>query len=219
MLQLSKSGVNMISKELLDTVPKFKDGEVKTFKCMWGIPNNQPHLMGNPNKKPILFGHSQIPTNDRIKDPITGKHVIIGVIEDFTAETEHVTKYKTFIPGQNELEFSGIFLLREGNQDEEELYEYLYLCNYNRDNPNRNKKIEPMFYEVNSNIKFPVVGDSLVRQPKLVDTSAYKPVVSTPIISETIANTLVDENGEVAEVAEPEKLKAKPGRKPAHTEV
>lgn len=199
----------MVSQQLLDTIPKFKEGEVKTFKCMWGIPNNQPHYMGNPNKPPVLYGHSQIPTNDRIKDPFTGKHVIIGVIEDFTADTEHVTKYKTFIPGMNEIAFSGTFLLREGNQDEEELYEYLYLSNYNRDNPNRNKKIDPLFYEVKANVRFP---ETSVGKPKLVETSAFIKVVEpTVIIPESIANTLIDEDGEVAEVAQPEMAK-KPGR-------
>jgi len=202
MLQLSKSGVNMVSQQLLDTIPKFKDGEVKTFKCMWGIPNNQPHYMGNPNKPPVLYGHSQIPTNDRIKDPFTGKHVIIGVIEDFTAETEHVTKFKTFIPGMNEVAFSGTFLLREGNQDEEELYEYLYLSNFNRDNPNRNKKIDPMFYEVKSGVRFPETREGLAREPKLVDTTAFRKVEPTVIIPEAIDNTLIDEHGKVAEVAE-----------------
>lgn len=144
MLQLQKSGINMISEELKNSIPKFEDGEVKVFQMLNGIQNSDPDQVERA-KSPILYGHSQIPTQDKIKDPFTNEHVVIAVVEDFAVETGALIKSKLFVPGMNERKFYGKFTLTEGD---EELYEFLYLCNFNRDNPNRNKKVEPLFYEI-----------------------------------------------------------------------
>lgn len=145
MLQLSESKVNMISDEYRESIPKLVG--TKVFQMLNGIPNGDPDLTER-QKQPILYGHCQIPTQDRIKDPKTGHTVIIGVVEDFEPKTGVVTKWKLFVPGMAERKFWGKFSLIEGNLADEEMYEYLQICNYNRDNPNRNKKIEPMFYEI-----------------------------------------------------------------------
>lgn len=170
MLKLPKSGVNMISEKLYADIPKFKENETKVFQTLNGIPNGDPDLTERA-KEPILYGHCQIPTQDRIKDPYTGEHINIGVVEDFVPETSAVLKYKLFVPGMHEGKFWGKFTLKQGNQDDEELYEYLCICNYNRDNPNRNKKTEPLFYE----IKTPA-EKIFTPLPKVVTAKRQEPV-------------------------------------------
>jgi len=152
MQTLPKSGVNIISPELKALIPKFKPGEIKSFQAMWGVTNNQPHISSDPrNAQKRLYGHKQIPTNDRIKD-LNGEYVQIGVPETWVPDTQQVTKWKSFIPGLYEQHFGGVFTLHEGNIEHEELYEYLFLCSYNKNSPCRNTKIEPMFFEITKDI-------------------------------------------------------------------
>lgn len=172
MLQIEKTGVNMISKDYQQSLKGFEPGETKYFQMLNGIPNNDPDPTEKA-KRPILFGHTQIPTQDRIKDPFSKQHVIIGVVEDFVAETGFVTKWKLFVPNMHLPQSPGKFSLVEGNQDHEELYEYLQMCNYNRDNPNRDKKVEALFYEiVQPKVNFDAFPKEKVKpKPQVVETA------------------------------------------------
>lgn len=145
MLELRESGINMLSKEYVESIPKLEG--TAYFQLLTGIPNNDPDQRER-DKRPLLFGHVQISTRDTIRDPNTKKAVRIGVVEDFDVRTSEVIKYKTFVPNTHLMQNPGVFALHEGNLDDEELYEFLQICNSNRDNPNRDLKSEAMFYEI-----------------------------------------------------------------------
>lgn len=159
MQKLIQSGVNCITKELEALIPKFKPGEVKVFQLLGGIPNNDPD-MNERQKQPVLYGHRQIPTKDRIKD-LDGNFVEIAVVEQFDTKTGALIKPRLFVPNMGMKENPGTFILAEGNLEHEELYEYLAICNYNEScvNPNRNKNVEALFFEIKQD-------DSIFVQPK-----------------------------------------------------
>lgn len=175
MLELKESGINCISKEYLESIPKLEG--TKYFQLLTGIPNNDPDLRER-EKKPFLFGHVQILTNDTIRDPFSKKPVRIGVVEDFDVRSGEVTKYRSFVPNQHLMQNPGIFSLHEGNLDDEELYEYLQICNRNRDNPHRDKKVEAMFYEIKS-----VTPTAVKPQPIVVEV---KKRVKEPEVAATV---------------------------------
>lgn len=153
MQKLQQTGINCITKELEALIPKFKPGEVKVFQLLGGIPNNDPD-MNERQKQPLLYGHRQIPTKDRIKD-LDGNFVEIAVVEQFDAKSGALIKPRLFVPNMGMKENPGTFILAEGNLEHEELYEYLSLCNYNESsvNPNRNRNIEPLFFEIKQDEK------------------------------------------------------------------
>jgi len=162
MLVLKESGINAISKEYLDSLRKLEEGETVYFQLLTGIPNNDPDLTERA-KRPINYGHVQIPAMDTIKDPFSKQTVRIGVVEDYDVRTGEVSKYKCYVPNQHLPQNPGIFSLRGGNLDDEELFEYLQITNYNRDVPNRDGKKEALFYEIKKN------------------ENTHKPVIVTPI--------------------------------------
>lgn len=155
MLRIAKSGINMISEDYLKSIPKFKEGEIKSFQLLNSVPNNDSDL-SERQKRPYFYGHVQIPTQDRIYDMkkdekgdwVKADNVRIAVVEEYSVETGELIKPKLFVPNMHLPQNPGIFTLREGHADDEELYEYLCICNYNRDNQNRNKRVEPLFYEI-----------------------------------------------------------------------
>lgn len=176
--QLKESGVNMISDEYMKSLKTLEEGEVVYFQLLTGIPNNDPDL-SERQKKPTLFGHVQIPTNDTIRDPFTNKPVKIAVVEDYDAKTGEVTRSRMFVPNMHLPQNPGIFALRGGDIQDEEMYAYLQICNYNRDAKGRDTKKEAMFYEINkkqpSNVSLaakaapkPVVINKKEAEPALV---------------------------------------------------
>lgn len=135
---------NDVSQELLNTVPKLKVGQKVTFQMLTGI-NIQDAESG---ENTIAYGKVQIPMKDRIKDPFTGKTHSIGIVEEYDLATKEPTKYKFFMPGQGEQHFHGNFTLVGGNVDDEEMLEFFWLCNYNRENKNRDTSIHALFYPI-----------------------------------------------------------------------
>jgi len=144
---------NKISNELKATIKPLK-GTV-TFQMLTGAINNDPDKTER-DKYPWLYPVFQIPTKERIKDPYLnngkGGVVEIGVVENFDIEAgiEKITP-RLFAPGKGEPQFRylGKFSLQEGKLEDEEVYEYLQICNENRDNPHRNVKSDILFYEIN----------------------------------------------------------------------
>lgn len=146
--------INNISEELKQSIPQLQPGEIRRVKMLTGMPNNDPDEQER-KKRPMFYGLWQIPCYDRIRDPFLnggkGGYVDIGVVEDFETATERPTKYRTFIPGANILVpgmWNGEFYLSGDNIDDIELFEYLWICNYNGKNPNRDKSKFAMFEEV-----------------------------------------------------------------------
>ena len=139
---------NNISDELLASIPPLKEGEVKSFRMLNGVPYPDPDFEER-QKRPVLYGGLQIRTFDRIKDPYktnekgdaVGGYVDIGVIEEFDPISERPIKFKLFVVGQG----VGQFLLSGNRPEDVELYEYLYLCKYNKKN---NKTNDALFEEI-----------------------------------------------------------------------
>ena len=142
---------NNISKELLESVPKLQYGEVKTIQMLTGTKLLQVMEDGSQYWEEV-FGKQQIPTSDRIKDPFfkrgvstTPEYIQIGVPAEINPNTESVVSTKPLIPGIGESQFLGKFSLVGGDVEDEEMYEFLWLSNYNGSNPNRDKSVNPLF--------------------------------------------------------------------------
>lgn len=142
---------NNISDELRATIPEFKEGDVKSFRMLTGVENNDPDL-NERLKTPVFYGAVQIPTIDKIKDPYiknkegkqVGGYVDIGVVEDFDTATENVKRTKLFVPGHG----IGTFCLSGDKLEDVELFEYLWLCKYNKKNCNPRTEHQALFEEV-----------------------------------------------------------------------
>jgi len=141
---------NNISEELKNSIPPLKNGEVKTIKMLTGTRMLQVNEDGSQFFEDV-FGKHQIPTKDRIKDPFykrggtTPEYVHIGVPLEVNPTSEAVETTKFFMPGMGHTQFLGKFSLVGGDVDDEELYEYLWLSNYNGSNPHRDKSVTPMY--------------------------------------------------------------------------
>lgn len=132
---------NNISEKLIEEcIPKLEG--VASFHMLTGTTILHVNEDGGETKE-FVYPKVQIPTRDRIKDPFTGKYVDIGVVKDFDGDNVKSTVF--FMPGMGTDRFAGRFSLHEGNVDEEEMYEYLCICNYNAKNPHRDKRVEPLF--------------------------------------------------------------------------
>jgi hypothetical protein len=144
---------NNISQELRDEcIPPFSAGEIKTFRMLNGVVNNDPDITERL-KQPVFYPDAQIRTWDRIKDPFAKKDkdgnwisgfVDIGVVETFDIATERPTKYKLLVKGQG----IGVFVLSGDSIEDVELYEFLCISNENSKFKYRDKKTIALFEEV-----------------------------------------------------------------------
>jgi hypothetical protein len=118
---------NKISDELKAKVPALEIGQTVTFKMLNGTPNPDDE---DKKKRPILYGKVQIPMSDRIKD---GKNFVnIGMVTEW--KEDKPARFKTFVPGVGwDNHFNGCFSLTSGKVEDEELYLYLMLTNWNKD--------------------------------------------------------------------------------------
>lgn len=144
---------NKISDKLKKSIPKLKPGQSVTFQMLNGVPNPEPDQTER-NKTPILYGKMQIPTKDRIFDPFlgdTGDYVDIGVLESFRRDRDNQLEIvtKLLVPGMGVFEFGGKFSLRGGKIEDEEMFEYLWICNHNGKNPHRDKSVPALFQPIN----------------------------------------------------------------------
>lgn len=140
---------NRISEQLRkECIPKLKKGEVRKFQMLTGVENNDPDLTERA-KQPIFYGAYQVRTWDRIFDPYLnngeGGYVDIGVVEEFDIKANQPTKFRLFVPGQG----TGKFLLTGGKIKDEELFEYICICNENGSFKYRDESIQPLFEEIN----------------------------------------------------------------------
>lgn len=130
---------NKVSDELLKTVPALEQGKTQWFKALWGKKEVDPES----GIEEILYGKSQLPTRDRIKDPFTKKLVEIGI--PLTIEDDKVISTAFFMPGMGEHVFPGVFGFTGGVIEDEDKYEFCMLSNFNAKNPNRDVSVTPMF--------------------------------------------------------------------------
>lgn len=148
---------NAVSEDLLKSVPKLEIGQTVTFEMLTGVKNNDPDEKER-QRNPLLYPKANIPTRDRIKDPYLakqGKDAWVDiVVADFWNGDQPRERF--FVPGLSDgvtnFQFAGKFSLNGGNQRDEELYEYLMICNYNQDSilgDARDMSKTPLFKIVN----------------------------------------------------------------------
>jgi hypothetical protein len=146
-MQVLKNINNISDKLKEECIPEFKSDEVKTFRMLNGVLNNDPDITERM-KTPVFYPNTQIRTWARIKDPFMnegkGGFVDIGVVETFDLATERPTKYRCVVKGQN----VGQFTLRGDVVEDVELYEFLCLSNENEGYKYRDAKVTPLFEEV-----------------------------------------------------------------------
>lgn len=160
---------NRISDELKAKIQPLQIGQVVTFKMLNGTPNPDDE---DKKKRPILFGKQQIPMSDRIKD---GKGFVnVGVVTEWNEDKP--ARFRVFVPGIGwDNHFNGHFSLTGGNIEDEELYEYLMLTNWNKDSlvgAARDKTKVPLFElvdEKRNNQQVVTKVDILRRAIKLAD--------------------------------------------------
>lgn len=133
-------------------------GETVVYQLLGGVENPDPDARkATPILYPVIV---TIPSKDRIKDKATGKIVDIGVIENVitNAAGQPEIKYKklaVFAKANN-----GLFYVTGGNLNDEALYEYCEITNYNESNPDRDTSVEPKFRRIDE------VKDSKQRNKK-----------------------------------------------------
>lgn len=200
--------INNISEELKNSIPQLQPGEIRRFKMLTGVKNNDPDEEER-RKRPVFYGTHQIPGYDRIFDPYLNKgkgaYVDIGMVEDFEIATERPTKYKTFIPGGT-LTVPGIwngeFYLSGDNIDDIEIFEYLWICNYNGKNPNRDKSKPIMFEELD----FAEINENADDELDII-TEAIEEVKRMPLPQMLLVAKKLPDIGEYDEYTLPAKLK------------
>jgi hypothetical protein len=130
---------NDVSEEILESVPKLKKGEVARFKC---VHINPDHKNERKFSGPRFYS---IPPFDTVWDEKNGVYSDIG----FVTRSVSTSGDEMAIP--KKIVFSaptGEVRLRAGVAEEEYLYYYLSLSNYNGSNANRDTTKGIAFFQV-----------------------------------------------------------------------
>lgn len=141
---------NKISEKLKKEIPSYKRGTVINFQMLNGKKNDDPDSNAR-QKTPFLYPATQIPTKDRIFDPYLedekGKEVggYVDIVVDPVMDGERLLSHRFFMPGLEAPQFHGRFALTAGKIGDDELFEYLWLSNHNKDNPHRDESIEALY--------------------------------------------------------------------------
>lgn len=124
---------NKISPELQKLIPKLTPKGV-TFQMLNGIKNTDPNPMER-QKQPYFYPKQNIPMKDRIFDKFAnggeGAWVDI-VVADGWKDEEPQGDY-LFFPFEHGTVPSGKFTLYSNNAKHEQIYEFIMLCNLNKD--------------------------------------------------------------------------------------
>lgn len=140
---LKLTNLNQISQKLEDEIPDFGPGDVRTFQSL----NGNRMEDAETGKVEICYGKFSIRCVDTIFDPYLregrGNTVNIGVVSNY--EGEKVIEYLLFFPCKNVVKFLGKFDLIGDNPEDVEVFKFLWLSNFLKNNPHRNKREQPMF--------------------------------------------------------------------------
>lgn len=149
---------NKISQELQKLIPKIPHGKEVAFQMLNGVKNNDPDKI-EASKNPMFFPKQNIPMKDRIWDEYAkneegetvGQWVDIVVADGW--DKGEPTRLHFFQPYDAGAHFNGKFSLYGGNSKSEEIYEFLMLCNLNREavtGKYRNTAVHPLFAPINA---------------------------------------------------------------------
>lgn len=146
-------GYNEISEQLQNSIPTLEG--VQTFQMLTGkrtIDNDPAYIQQFPMSYPTW----QIPSTDNIWDAGKNKWVKIAIGKiKYTEEGKELPDLRFVMPGMGQAYWgrSGKFSLQEGNQEDEELWEYLWLSNFLENNPRRNLNVVALlkFIDVKQN--------------------------------------------------------------------
>ena len=137
------TNLNQISKQLEEEIPEFGPGDIKTFQYLNGTRVEDAET----GKIEIAYGKFSIRCKDTIFDPYLrggkGDTVSIGIPVSF--EGERVTEFQLFFPCANVVKFNGKFDLNGDVPEDVDVFKFLWISNFLKNNPHRNKKQTPMF--------------------------------------------------------------------------
>lgn len=143
---------NNISNELKAKIPRLKPGEVVTFQMLNGIANPDPDEKEKA-KEPVLYGKKQIRTNFRIYDEglrddaskeVVGGYVDVGCVDIWNGDKPD--RFRMFVPGMGQhSRFPGKFSLIGGRQQDEELFEILWLSPEREGSLFKDASIAPLY--------------------------------------------------------------------------
>lgn len=133
---------NNLSEEFRKELPMLQPGEVATFHMLTGVVNNDPDSTQR-EKNPIFYPKARIPMRDRIFDSYQKKYIEIGVVEEDDGEVP--TKFLRFCPGEGEGRFNGKFSLIGGRGKDDDIFQFLWVSNYNAGKKDRDTKEPPLF--------------------------------------------------------------------------
>jgi hypothetical protein len=118
---------------------KLKQGEVAVYRLL--ISNNDP--VRGTTVYPKSF---KIRSVDRVK--IGDEWVDVGLVRSVNREgVVETVRYVSFNDNANKKD-GGYLRLTGGNADDEEVFEYMEICNFNESNPNRDPSITPLFVKL-----------------------------------------------------------------------
>lgn len=132
---------NNVSKELLEST-KLKPGETVVYR-LHDLPDH-PFIEG----KKAIPAVRQVPVTDQIYDPTTESYIDIGAVRSVSPDGEHTFHDLSFTIGS-----AGELRLVGGRGVDQEIHSYLYLCNYNVSNPNRDTTKDAIFEFVDEGAK------------------------------------------------------------------
>lgn len=128
-MKVVKGKYNDLSESLKKLIPKLEKGQQATFMMLNGQKNPDPDP-DEQRKRPMIYPKMNIPTNDYIKDGDEWKSIVVATAWDKDGEP---TSKRFFMAGLDSGGlFNGKFTLVGGNKEDEELYEYLMVTNYNQ---------------------------------------------------------------------------------------
>lgn len=154
---------NNLSEEFRKELPTLEHGEVVTFHMLTGVVNNDPDTTQR-ERNPIFYPKARIPMRDRVFDKYqgtNGKFIEIGVVTE--DDGENPTRFLRFCPGEGESRFNGKFSLTGGNGMDDEIFQFLWVSNYNAGKEKRDTKEAPLFEYVD------VIADSKKHTKKYDD--------------------------------------------------
>jgi hypothetical protein len=134
--------LNNISKEIKPRT--LKPGEVVTYQFLGGYPNTDPDIEAR-KERPYFWPEAvTLRLSDRIYDKGKGEYVEIGIPE--TIEKGEVKRFKKLeLKAQAN---QGIFFVTGGRAADQELFEFLEICNSNESNPDRDESVNPWFKRI-----------------------------------------------------------------------
>lgn len=137
---LKFKNLNNISEQLEKSIPEMPNEVV--FQMLNGI-QNMDFDPAEKEKRPMLYGKTQLDTYIKITDPFTKKQVAIGA--PMEVDGDIVKSYRPFLAGLNTDIFNGKFSLSSSSSIDRELYEVFWLSPQRDGSPCEDSRVPKLF--------------------------------------------------------------------------